>query len=179
MRPVIHVIAGIVLSACAASSSRADEAYAPADPRSVVQTVIELTDKHALPGWSDAGFGAKLAPYLTRDLLAAVQSGGRIAMKKHINLYDAEFFTGSQGVEHARLFSATVIKADGDNATVEASIGTSDDPNTQPKAGDRTRFQLKRTGGVWKIDDFRNLESYASAQPSIKTLFKDPVRYGN
>ena len=138
----------------------------------MVQTVIELTDKHALPGWSDAGFGAKLAPYLTRDLLAAVQSGGRIAMKKHINLYDAEFFTGSQGVEHARLFSATVIKADGDNATVEASIGTSDDPNTQPKAGDRTRFQLKRTGGVWKIDDFRNLEILCERA----TLDKDAVQ---
>jgi hypothetical protein len=179
MRPVISLLAGIVLSACAVSSSRADEAFAPTDPRSVVQTVIELTDRHALPGWSDADFGAKLAPYLTRDLLAAVQSGGRIAMRKHINLYDGEFFTGSQGLEHARLFSAAVVKADGDNATVEASIGTSDDPNIQPKAGDRTRFQLKRTGGVWKIDDFRNLESYASAQPSIKTLFRDPVRYGN
>ena len=179
MRPIINLIAGIVLSTCAVSSLRADEAFAPADPRFVVQTVIELTDHHALPGWSDAGFRAKLAPYLTRDLLAAVQSGARIAIKKHINLYDAEFFTGSQGLEHARLFSATLVKQDGDNATVEASIGTSDDPNTQPKAGDRTRFELKRMGGVWKIDDFRNLESYASAQPSIKTLFKDPVRYGN
>jgi len=178
MRLIIQVIAGIVLSACASLSCRADEAFAPTDPRFVVQTVIALTDRHALPGWSDAGFGAKLAPYLTRDLLAAVQSGGRIAMKKHINLYDGEFFTGSQGLEHARLFSATLVKADGDNATVEASIGTSDDPNAQPKAGDRTRFELKRTGGVWKID-FRNLESYASTQPSIKILFKDPVRYGN
>jgi hypothetical protein len=179
MRSVTRVIVGIVLSACAVSSCRADEAFAPTDPRSVVQTVIELTDRHALPSWSDADFRAKLAPYLTRDLLVAVQSGGRIAMRKHINLYDGEFFTGSQGLQHARLFSAAVIKSDGDNATVEASIGTSDDPSIQPKAGDRTRFQLKRTGGVWKIDDFRNLESYASAQPSIKTLFKDPVRYGN
>jgi len=179
MRPVINLIAGIVLSACAASSSRADEAFAPADPRSVVQTVIALTDRHALPAWSEASFGARLAPYLTRDLLAAVQSGGRIAMKKHINLYDGEFFTGSQGLEHAHLFSATLVKSDGDDATVEASIGTSDDPNAQPKAGERTRFELKRAGGVWKIDDFRNLESYASAQPSIKTLFKNPVRYGN
>jgi hypothetical protein len=77
------------------------------------------------------------------------------------------------------LFGATLIKLDGDSATVEASIGASSDPNVQPTAGDRTRFQLKRTGGVWKIDDFRNLEPYASAQPSVKALFKDPVRYGN
>jgi len=179
MRLLINLIAGIILAASAISSSCALEAFPSADPRSVVQTVIDLTDRHALPGWSEPDFAVKLAPYLTRDLLAAVQSGGRIAARKQINLYDGEFFTGSQGLQHARLFGATLIKLDGDNATVDASIGASADPNVQPTAGDRTRFQLKRTGGVWKIDDFRNLEPYASAQPSVKALFKDPVRYGN
>ena len=100
-------------------------------------------------------------------------------MKKHINLYDAEFFTGSQGLEHARLFSAALVAQDGDKATVEASVGASDDPKVQPTAGDRTRFQLRRTAGVWKIDDFQNLEPYARSQPSVKALFSDPVRYGN
>lgn len=179
MTSIVNFIAGIVLSASAMSPSWALEAVAPADPRSVVQAVIDLTDRHALPGWSEPDFATKLAPYLTGDLLAAVDKGGRIAVRKHINLYDGEFFTGSQGLEHARLFSATLVKLDGDNATVDASIGTSDDRGVQPTAGDRTRFQLKRVGGVWKIDDFRNLESYAKTQPSVKTLFKDPVRYGN
>ncbi|MGO8797805.1 MAG: hypothetical protein ACLQJL_01820 [Roseiarcus sp.] len=179
MRLFINFVAGVILAASTISLSWALEAFPSDDPRFVVQTVIDLTDRHALPGWDDADFAAKLAPYLTRDLLAVVRSGGRIAIKKHINLYDGEFFTGSQGLEHARLFSATLIKQDGDNATVEASIGTSDDRNVQPKAGDRTRFQLKRVGGVWKIDDFRNLEDYAKTQPSVKTLFKDPMRYGN
>jgi hypothetical protein len=39
------------------------------------------------------------------------------------------------------------------------------------------RCEMKRVGGVWKIDDFRNLESYARPQPSVKTLFNDPIRY--
>ena len=178
MRLIVTFIAGLILSICALTPSRAFEAFPSADPRSVVQTVIDLTDRHALPGWDAPDFGAKLTPYLTPDFLAAVARGGRIAIKKGINLYDGEFFTGSQGLAHARLFEARVTKADGDNATVEASIGTSDDPNVQPKAGDRMWFQLKRIGGVWKIDDFRNLEPYAKAQPSVKTLFRDPVRYG-
>ena len=179
MRLPVIVIAAAILSTSLTRPSRADEAFAPSDPRFVVQTVIELTDKHALPGWDAGDFGAKLGPYLTSDFLATVKSGARIARKKHINLYDAEFFTGSQGLERARLFSAALVAQDGDKATVEASVGASDDPKVQPTSGDRTRFQLRRMAGVWKIDDFQNLEPYARSQPSVKTLFGDPVRYGN
>ena len=38
--------------------------------------------------------------------------------------------------------------------------------------------QLKRVNGVWRIDDFRDLEDYAISSPSVKTRFGDPVRYG-
>ena len=69
MKFAIPVIAAAVLSASSASWCRADEAFAPSDPRFVVQTVIELTDQHALPGWDAGDFGAKLAPYLTSDFL--------------------------------------------------------------------------------------------------------------
>jgi hypothetical protein len=178
MTRFVNLAAGIVLAVWAISPSLALDAFPAADPRSVVQTVIELTDNHALPGWDQPDFAQKLTPYLSADFLAAVASGRKIALKKQINLYDGEFFTGSQGVEHARLFRAAVTKLDGDNATVEASIGTSDDAKVQPTAGDHVRFQLKRIGGVWKIDDFQNLEPYAKGQPSVKTLFKNPLRYG-
>src|ERR1700733_10024264 len=109
------------------SPATALDAFPGSDPRSVVQTVIELTDRHAQPGWSEPGFATKLRPYLTQDLLAAVAKGAKIAGRKGINLYDGEFFTGSQGLAHAKLFSAEVSKLGPDAATVEASIGTSDD----------------------------------------------------
>lgn len=154
------------------------DAYPASDPRSVVQTVVVLTDKHALPAWSEPTFTTKLRPYLTADFLAVVARGARIAEKKGINLYDGEFFTGSQDLAHAKLFSAEVSKLAGDSAIVEASIGTTDLPNGEPTSGAHIRFQLKRVGGAWRIDDFRDLEDYAKSQPSIKMLFGDPVRYG-
>jgi hypothetical protein len=56
-------------------------------------------------------------------------------------------------------------------------VGSSSDPNVEPDVGGKVRFQLKRGGGAWRIDDFKNLEDYAKAEPSIKTLFNDAVRY--
>jgi hypothetical protein len=47
----------------------------------------------------------------------------------------------------------------------------------EPRSGDHMRCEMKRVDGIWKIDDFRNLESYARPQPSVKTLFNDPIRY--
>lgn len=182
MQPLLRLFVAVALSATALalapSAARADEAFGPADPRFVIQSVVQLTDRHALPAWAARDFAAKLAPYLTHDLIAVVEKGGRIAIRRHINLYDGEFFTGVQGLERARLFSAALVSQQGERATVEASIGASDDPAAPPKAGDRIRFELKRVGGVWKIDDFRNLGDYARTQPSVKTLFSDPVRYG-
>ncbi|MGO9757382.1 MAG: hypothetical protein ACLPNY_12305, partial [Roseiarcus sp.] len=94
MRLFINFVAGVILAASTISLSWALEAFPSDDPRFVVQTVIDLTDRHALPGWSEPGFAVKLTPYLTHDLLSAVESGGRIAARKQINLYDGEFFTG-------------------------------------------------------------------------------------
>ncbi len=171
------LIAACIAAASVVLPAAALETFPSSDPRSVVQTVIDLTDRHALPDWSDPAFATKLRPYLTKALLSAVKRGGDIAARKSINLYDGEFFTGSQGLAHAKLFSAEVTKIGGDAATVEAKIGTTDDPKGEPAVGGRVRFQLKRVDGVWRIDDFRNLEDYAKSEPSIKTLFSDPVRY--
>lgn len=175
MRPLLALLAFALL---ALTPARALETFPSSDPRAVLQTVIALTDRHALPGWSDRDFQAKLRPYLTDSLLAAVAKGGRIAAARGIDLYDGEFFTGSQDVAHAKLFSAAIARLAGDAATVEAVVGASDDPAAEPKTGDHMRYQMQRVGGVWKIDDFKNLESYAAAQPSVKTLFSDPARYG-
>jgi hypothetical protein len=76
------------------------------------------------------------------------------------------------------MFQAEVTRIAGDTATVEAKVGTTDQPAAQPTTGSRIRYQLKRAAGVWRIDDFRDLENYAKSQPSVKTLFGDPVRFG-
>ena len=135
------------------------------------------TDQHALPRWSEPGFQAKLRPYLSDDLLSAVSKGAKIATKKGNDLYNGEFFTSSQDLAHAKLFTAEMSKLAGDTASVEVSVGSSSDPNVEPDVGGKVRFQLKRGGGAWRIDDFKNLEDYAKAEPSIKTLFNDAVRY--
>ena len=169
---------GAVLALLAAPGAFALDAFPPSDPRSVVQTVIALVDRHALPNWNESAFAQKMRPYVTEEFLAVIDKGGRIASKKRINIYDGEFFTGGQGVEHAKLFSASVSKLAGDSATVEASIGTTGDPNVEPTEGGRVRYQLKRVSGVWRIDDFRDMEDYAKSRPSVKTLLSDPVRFG-
>ena len=161
----------------APAPAAAQSLYGASDPRSVVYTVISLTDRHALPDWSAPTFQSKLRPYLTDDFLRVVAKGAHIAAQKHINLYDADFFTGSQEMQHAKLFSANVIKQRGDAATVEASVGTSGDPKVQPSEGSKVRYELKRVGSVWKIDDFRFSEDSANWLPSIKTIFGDPVKY--
>jgi hypothetical protein len=107
--------------------------------------------------------------------------GGRnfaIGRTMSANGFLGEFFTGAQSVEHAKPLNAEVAKLAGDAATVQAVIGASEDPAVEPKTGDRMRYETKRVAGVWKIDDFRNLESCAQSQPAAKTLFNDPVRYG-
>jgi len=176
MRAVL-IAASLAFAVAAVASTDAGQPPA-SDPRAVLQEVITLTDQRALPSWSDRDFPAKLRPYLTDGLLAAVAKGGKIAAAKGINLYDGEFFTGSQDVAHAKLISAEIAKLAGDTATVQAVVGTTDDPAAEVKTGDHVRYEMKRVAGVWKIDDFKNLEPYAKSQPSIKTLFSDPVRYG-
>jgi len=166
-----------VLLAGVASSAFALETFPASDPRSVVQTVIELTDHHGLPSWSEPAFFVKARPYVTSELFAILAKGGKIAAKKQLNIWDGDIFTGAQMVEHARLFGATVMTSAGDAATVDASIGTTDDPKTEPKEGGHSLFQVKREGGVWKIDDIKSLEDYAKTLPSLKTTFSDPVRY--
>jgi hypothetical protein len=44
------------------SPALALETSATSDLRSVVQTVIGLTDQHALPGWSERAFRRNCAP---------------------------------------------------------------------------------------------------------------------
>ena len=178
MKPFREIWLGLLLLATATSAAGALETFPAADPRSVVQTVIALTDRHALPSWDQPSFPSKLAPYLTADFIHVVKRGGDIAVRKHINLYDAEFFTGSQQVEHAKLFGATVTSQSAGAAVVEAVIGVSDDPKKEPASGDTTRFELKREAGAWKIDDFKNLAPWAKDFPSVKTTFGDPVKYG-
>ena len=78
---------------------------------------------------------------------------------------------------HAKLLGADVVEQSGDAATVEASVGTSADPAVEAKEGGKARYELKRVGGVWKIDDFRFLEDWAKSLPSIKTMFSDPMKY--
>ena len=152
--------------------------YPASDPRSVIETVISLSDRRALPGWDEPSFQNRLRPYLSDDFLRVVAKGARTAIKNHINLYDGDFFTGSQEMAHAKLFDADVVEQEGDTATVEATVGTSGDPAVDPKQGGKVRYELKRVGGVWKIDDFRFLEDWAKSLPSLKTMFSDPMKYG-
>lgn len=174
----LQMLCLLALFLSSASVALALETFPPSDPRSVIQIVIDLTDRHALPSWDDATFGARLRPYLSDDFLATIARGARIAKRKSINLYDGEFFTGSQDLAHAKLMQAGVIELSGDAATVEAKVATSDKADVAPTVGSRIRYQLKRVKGAWRIDDFRDLEDYAKSQPSVKTLFGDPVRYG-
>lgn len=168
----------LTLALLSATGARALDTFAAADPRSTIQTVISLTDRHALPSWDEATFGVRLHPYLTDDFLATVAKGGKIAIRKHINLYDAEFFTGAQGLAHVKLLEAEISQQSADAATVVAKVATTDQPNAVPTEGSRIQFELKRVNGVWRIDDFHDLEDYAKSSPSVKTRFGDPVRYG-
>ena len=174
MHKAITLIVGLALLGSVSFPAWTQEAGA--GPAATIATVIKLTDQKALPGWSDKGFTKAMQPYLTPALIAAVAHGAKVASAKQINLYDGEFFTGSQEVVHAKLFEANVVKLQGDAAIVAAKIGTSD-TNEPPKAGARMTFDLKNIEGVWKIDDFKNNEPYAAKEPSIKKLFLDPVRY--
>jgi hypothetical protein len=152
----------------------ADDAYAKADPRSVVQTVLALTDSHALPDWPEPTFAKKLRPYLTDDFLRVVAKGSRIAEEKQINLYDGDFFTGGQGEPYAKLMGADVVKQAGDAATVDALVHADPAATVDMKV----RYELKRVGGQWMIDDFRFFEDSGQSRPSIKTMFGDPTKYG-
>ena len=177
MKSVFVILFAAFAWVMAPALAAAQNQYAASDPRSVVYSVISLSDRHALPGWDKPAFQSKLRPYLTDEFLRIVAKGAQIAMQKRINLYDGDFFTGAQEMAHAKLFGADVVEQRGDAATVEASVGNSDDPAVEPREGGKVRYELKRVGGVWKIDDFRFLEDWAKSLPSIKTMFGDPMKY--
>ncbi len=166
-----------VVLALAAAPALAQPSYPASDPRSVVAKAIALVDAHEAPGWDEPSFSVEMKPLVTDALIAAVAKGARIAKQENLDLYDGDFFTGAQEVEHATLFSATIAAGQGDAATIDASVGTSDDPKAAPKVGGEMRYWVKRVGGVWKIDDFRSLEDWAKSEPSVKTLFSNPTKY--
>ena len=177
MKSLFAILIAAFVWVTASAPAAAQNLYNASDPRSVVYLVISLSDRHALPGWNEPTFQMKLRPYLTDDFLRVVVKGAQIAKQKGIDLYDGDFFTGAQEMAHAKLFGADVVEQAGDAATVEASVGTSADPADEAKQGGKVRYQLKRVGGAWKIDDFRFLEDWAKTLPSIKTMFSDPVKY--
>jgi hypothetical protein len=151
------------------------ENYPKNDPREVVASLASKI--MTLPSWADASFRRKLDPYLTDELISAIEAGLATAQKDEINLYDAELFTGIQGLSCAKLIDAKILRGGEDKATVAANIAYDGDVPRPAKCSQRMiiTFELKRLGSAWKIDDVENAER----KPSIKAIFLDPKKYGS
>ncbi len=145
------------------------------DPREVVASLASQI--RTFPSWADATFRRKLSPYLTDELISAIESGLATAQKNDINLYDAELFTGIQGLSCVKLIDAKILRVGEDRATVAATIAYDGDVPPPAKCSQRMiiTFDLKRLGSAWKIDDVENPER----KPSIKAIFLDPKKYGS
>jgi hypothetical protein len=153
----------------------AAENYPANDPREVVAS---LTSKiMTFPSWADASFRRKLAPYLTDELISAIETGLATVQKDEINLYDAELFTGIQGLSCVKFIDAQILPNREDKATVAATIAYDGDVPRPAKCRQRMTitFDLKHLGLAWKIDDVQNAER----KTSIKAIFLDPKKYGS
>jgi hypothetical protein len=141
------------------------------DSVSTIANVVTLLDSGKMPSWADEQFFVVAKPYATRELLTAIHDGGEIARKTGQNIWDADIFTGAKGVVRAKLFKATVSGNDGRRATVIAEIGTTD-TDTEPKAGAKLQYDMRREDGAWKIDDMRFMEDWAKDLTPLKETFE-------
>jgi len=153
----------------------AAENYPANDPRAVVALLASRI--RTFPSWADASFRQKLGPYLTDELISAIETGLATAQKDEINLYDAELFTGIQGLSCVKFIDAKILRSGEDKATVAATIAYDGDVPRPAKCSQRMtiNFELKHLGSAWKIDDVQNAER----KPSIKAIFLDPRKYGS
>ncbi|MBX9646092.1 MAG: hypothetical protein K2X57_03430 [Xanthobacteraceae bacterium] len=152
-RTLARAIAGGFLIALALmADARAGEGTGPAQAvRHLLERMVatngvetEIMPEHAARG------------FYTDDFRRLINRGWRVAMQRRINLWDGEFITGSQGVEHMAFKSVVLTKEAANEATVEAEIGLVDDD--QPiKISRQFRFPLKRQGEAWLVDDIIEL----------------------
>ena len=151
------------------------QTYPKNDPREVVASLASKI--MTLPSWADASFRRKLDPYLTDDLVSVIETGLATAQKNDINLYDAELFTGIQGLSCVKLIDAKILRGGENTATVAATIAYDGDVPRPATCSQRMiiNFELKRLASAWKIDDVENAER----KPSIKAIFLDPRKYGS
>lgn len=156
---------GICIATGAAQSTTAD-------PAETISDVIILLDRGNIPSWSDKLFYVAAKPYMTSELLTAIREGGEQAQKAQENIWDADIFTGSQGLVHAKLFKTTVTNNDGNKATVVAEIGTTDE-DTTPTSSSKYRYEMQFEEGSWKIDDIKSMEEWAKDFKSLKETFAE------
>lgn len=159
-----------------------DSALSADDPRNVVAEVVERIrpQKSSLSNadLSDRFFRKKMIRYMTDEFISAIEYGRDCCPGKEINLYDAELFTGVQGLTYARLGSATIIQQTKDSAIVSALVEYDGDIEPPPKYGEHEDiiFKLKRKSGSWKIDDVIN--HWTKKRESVKNIFSNPEKYG-
>ena len=172
---VLVTCAFLAFASLGAAPSIAAENYAANDPRAVVASLAAKI--MTLPSWADASFRSKLSPYLTEELISAIETGLATAQKNDINLYDAELFTGIQGLSCVKLIDAKILRGGEKKATVAATIAYDGDVPRPAKCSQRMTitFELEQLGSAWKIDDAQNPER----SPSIKAIFLDPKKYGS
>jgi len=174
-RAAIVMACAFLASAILGAAPSFAENHSANGPRAVVASVASQI--RTFPSWADASFRQKLAPYLTVELISAIETGLATAQKNDINLYDAELFTGIQGLSCVKLIDAKILRGEVDTASVAETIAYDGDVPRPAKCSQRMiiNFDLKRLGTAWKIDDVQNAER----KPSIKAIFLDPKKYGS
>jgi len=162
-----------------------------ADPKQRLAEIIDLIDKHRLPSWTDQNFEVRMQPYLTREFIAAVKHGARVAGESDIDLWDGDLITAAAGVEHVKLWDSSIIEEHDETALVLANISSTDDPAGTPVNVKRPtmKYWLKKEAGLWKIDDLQYIEDFSQIRPELresaenephptaKQLFSDPKKY--
>ena len=142
------IAGGLLIALAIVADARADEQTGPGQAvRHLLERMVatkgietEIMPEHVAKG------------FYTGDFRSLINRGWQIAKQRRINLWDGEFITGSQGVEHIAFKNIAVKNTTANEATVEAEIGSVDD-DRPIKFYRHYRFPLKRQGDAWLIDD--------------------------